>query len=143
MDKTQDENAKKQIMHPSFVTRLFGSMVDLLILTILVSPFINWLNYIMIFPWFFDAHLVANNVDIGSISFVQKQEILLRLVADQSISYGVFIRYSLVMLLLNLYFIGAYFVFFWVKKGNYTCDWSTINFFGGLYCYGPYQSILS
>lgn len=105
---------KKQILYPKFITRLFATMLDLCILSIFLTPFMNWVAYYSSINVFHD-YFLKNNVNTGDLIEVFKAirtpEFFSQLTFSNSITYfGI-------LFFVNTAIWAIYFITFWKKYG--------------------------
>lgn len=105
---------KKQITYPRFIPRIFAMVIDLTILSIVLTPLMNIISQnILIF--YFRDFFQANGIDTSSLEALslatRTPEFIQYLTASK------FFAYSGTLFIINTTFMGAYFVFFWRKFG--------------------------
>ena len=105
---------KKQILYPKFIPRLFSMTIDLVILSIALTPIMNIISrYVFIYTFYqFFLDFSVNIHDTQAISEAVKMPEF-----TSYISSTRFFCYIAVLFLLNSLFMGGYFVFFWRKFG--------------------------
>ena len=103
---------KKQIIYPKFIPRIFAMVIDLTILSIILTPLMNVLSQ-NILVFYFQDFFQANGVDTSSLKSLslatRTPEFAAHLTAAK------FLTYTGTLFLINTTFMGAYFVFFWRK----------------------------
>ncbi|MFK7967629.1 MAG: RDD family protein [Rickettsiaceae bacterium] len=105
---------KKQIIYPKFIPRLFSMTIDLVILSIALTPLMNIISrYVFVYTFYqFFVDFSINIHDTQAIAAA------LRLPEFNSyISTTRFFGYIALLFVLNSLFMGGYFVFFWRKFG--------------------------
>jgi uncharacterized RDD family membrane protein YckC len=108
---------KKQIIFPGFIYRLLGSTLDLMLITTLISPILQYISkliWILVFRDFISLHVVdmLNFHDVAKISI--SKDFFDYIQAGNFSKY--FLYFGLVSIL-NVLFLGAFFVGFWYKFG--------------------------
>lgn len=102
----------KQILYPSLITRLFSTMIDLVILVIFSKPFMEWLTKNIYFFKFRDL-LLANNIDIANMAAVQEAFTDPEFIQQINIEEVIICTFMLIMI--NIGIMAFYFIFFWCK----------------------------
>ena len=105
---------QKQIIYPKFIPRLFSMTIDLVILSIALTPLMNIISryvFIYMFYQFFLDFSVNIHDTLAITEAVKRPEF------NSYISATRFFGYIAVLFLLNSLFMGGYFVFFWHKFG--------------------------
>ena len=106
---------KKQICYANFAPRMFSTMMDLILVSILLLPISVWVNKIVIIKKF-GALFASKNVDINDMKALQD--------AMQSIEFapysnpGTIIDLMLPMLSVQTLFIMLYFILCWSIWGT-------------------------
>ncbi|MBN8511502.1 MAG: RDD family protein [Rickettsiales bacterium] len=105
---------KKQIIYPRFIPRVFAMTLDLVILSIVLTPIMNYISqYVFIF--FFHDYLTANNINIFDQDAITVA-VRTKEFADQ-VKAGQFFGYFGTIFTINTLGMAAYFVTFWHKLG--------------------------
>lgn len=103
---------QKQIIFSKFIPRLFATTIDLVILSIILTPIMNLVSR-YIFIYFFHQFFVDSGIDISNNQLlaeaVKKPEFI------SSVSGRQFFPYLISVFTLNILLMGSYFVFFWHK----------------------------
>ena len=105
---------KKQIIYSKFIPRVFSMTIDLIILSIVLTPLMNIISH-YVFLSLFNDFFVAYQVD-----FSNKDAFATAVVMPEFASYltaGRFFSYSCILFVINTLFMGAYFITFWRKFG--------------------------
>lgn len=103
---------KKQIAYPKFIARLFSMAIDLVILSIVLTPVMNVISrYVFIYT--FHQFFLDFSVDIHNTGAIAAAVKLPEFTAY--ISAARFLSYMSVLFVINTLFMGGYFVFFWHK----------------------------
>jgi len=105
---------QKQIIYPKFIPRLFSITIDLAILTIALTPIMNWIGQ-YIFIYIFADFFLEFNVDMSSNTALAASMAIPEF-ADY-ITLERTLKYSSALFIINTVFMGGYFVFFWSKFG--------------------------
>ena len=105
---------KKQITYPKFIPRLFSMTIDLVILSIALTPIMNIISrYVFIYT--FHQFFLDFSVNIHDTQAIAESVKMPEFTSY--ISATRFFCYIAVLFLLNSLFMGGYFVFFWRKFG--------------------------
>lgn len=105
---------KKQITYPKFIPRIFAMVIDLTILSIVLTPLMNIIaQNIMVF--YFQDFFQANGVDTSSLESLSLATTTPEFA--QYLTASKFLSYSGTLFVINTTFMGIYFVFFWRKLG--------------------------
>ncbi len=106
---------QKQIVYPKFISRLFAMTIDIVILSLICTPIMNFLSK-YIFIYIFRDFLLSHSIDIinndAIISAVKSPEFTSYVTTSQ------FLIYSCSVFVVNVIFMGIYFVMFWSKFGT-------------------------
>jgi uncharacterized RDD family membrane protein YckC len=105
---------KKQIIYPKFISRLFSTTLDFILLSIIVTPIMRYVSryiFILVFKNFLTIHniYIRNYIDIASVT--QMKEFM------QNITGINLLYYSSLIVLCNVSLTGAYFILFWIYRG--------------------------
>ena len=109
-----DENLRKQIIYPKFIPRIFASLIDMLIISIIMPPISFYISKYL-FLYIFSDFFVINNIDISD------QQAVYTIV--RSVEFREYITISKVIsyFSLNVFFltclISFYCIGFWKKFG--------------------------
>ncbi len=105
---------KKQIIYSKFIPRIFSMTIDLIILSIVLTPLMNLISH-YVFLYFFNDFFVTYGVDSSNREAFSKA---VRMPEFASyLTAGRFISYSSVLFLLNTTFMATYFITCWRKFG--------------------------
>lgn len=106
---------KKQIIYPKLVPRIFASMLDLFILTIVATPVTSFISSHLLLLFFKDYFIInqINLADNNEVNSVIKMTEFFHYMVDNDN----FWPYIIVIFLLNTVIMGSYFVVFWIYKG--------------------------
>lgn len=107
---------KKQILYPKFIPRLFATTIDLVILSIALTPIMNFISryvFIYLFYQFFEQQSI-NMKDYGALAESLKSP---EFISYASSSGEKFLSYMAILFIINAALMGAYFVLFWYKFG--------------------------
>jgi uncharacterized RDD family membrane protein YckC len=105
---------KKQVIYPKFIPRLFATTLDLFLLSLIITPVMNFISkYIFIFV--FKDFFIQGNIDTSDsilmAEAVKTPEFMEFITPSNSLSYiGI-------LLALHTIIMGTYFIGFWVYKG--------------------------
>ena len=105
----------KQIIYPRIIPRLFASTVDLLIISVVSTPIMGILSeyiFMFIFKDFFVQHQINLSDKQAMFQMVRSTEFA------QFTTIGKLINYVGALSLLNILFVGAFFVLFWKYAGT-------------------------
>ncbi|GAB4162581.1 MAG: RDD family protein [Rickettsiaceae bacterium] len=103
---------KKQIVYCKFVPRVFAMTIDLIVLSIIMTPIMNVISqyiFLHLFQDFFVTHSVDMSDKMAVSAVIRTQEFASYATANK------FFTYFGLVFTLNTLFMGAYFVFFWRK----------------------------
>ena len=103
---------KKQVIYPKFIPRIFSMLIDLVILSIILTPVMNIISpNVLIFHFqdFFYANGI-NTTDMQAIVLSMKTPEF-----AQYLTVSKFISYTGSVFIINTALMGMYFVFFWYK----------------------------
>jgi uncharacterized RDD family membrane protein YckC len=103
---------KKQVIYPKFIPRIFAMLIDLVILSIILTPLMNIISpNVLIFHFqdFFHANGV-NTSDMEAIVLSMRTPEF-----AQHLTAANFISYTGSLFIINTALMGMYFVFFWYK----------------------------
>jgi len=106
---------KKQIIYPKLVPRVFASMLDLFILTIVATPITTFISSRLLI-FFFKDYFIINKIDLADNAEVNGV-IKMTEFFQYMISNDNFFYYISVIFLLNTIIMGSYFIGFWIYKG--------------------------
>ncbi len=105
---------KKQIIYPKFIPRVFSMTIDLMILSIVLTPIMNIIaRYVFIYSFsqfFTDFSINTNNEQILRESMLMPE-------FSAYFTANRFLVYVSILMIINTLFMGIYFVFFWRKFG--------------------------
>jgi uncharacterized RDD family membrane protein YckC len=103
----------KQIIYPKLVTRLFCSIIDLLILAIFSTPLTQFFSkYTFLFA--FRSFLIENDItSASSIAMVSQMPNFLEYINNNS---GALVIYIFLCLMSQIAIIGSFFLGFWISK---------------------------
>lgn len=105
---------KKQVTYPKFIPRIFSTAIDLCIMSIVLSPVMQFFALVT-FAIVFRDFLQAKNIsmyDVQAILELNKNPELANYFTSARI-----IEYSVSLFIINILFMAAYFLFFWHKFG--------------------------
>lgn len=108
-------NFNKQIVYPKLIPRLFTATIDLLIISIVCTPIMRILSkyiFIFVFKDFFIQHQINLSDKQAMFQMMSSAEFA------QFMTIGKLITYVGLLSLLNLLFIGAFFILFWRYMGT-------------------------
>ena len=105
---------KKQIVYSKFIPRVFAMTIDLVILSIILTPVMNLIST-QIFIHTFQEFFILNNVDMTN---TDDMAVAVRLPEfTEFVTASKFLTYTGIIFLINTFFMGIYFVTFWYKLG--------------------------
>ncbi len=105
---------KKQIIYPRFIPRLFAMTIDLMLLSIALTPIMNFIAryvFLYLFQQFFLDFSVDVNNQTALRAAMQIPEFSSYITASR------FFTYTGLLFIINTIFMGVYFIFFWHKFG--------------------------
>lgn len=101
---------QKQITYSKFIPRLFATSIDLLILTIVLTPLMAIITkYIFIYS--FGDFFINSGIDIND-----SESMNLAISSPEFAQYltlGAFLKYTAKLMLVNSFFMSFYFIGFW------------------------------
>lgn len=104
---------EKQIIYPGIVTRVFATTVDMFLLSVVISPIVNFISP-RIFVIVFKDLIVEQGINMsdGMIASraLQSEQFV------QHITFSALACYSLPIILVQLSLISTYFIWFWHNK---------------------------
>ncbi|MDP4832360.1 MAG: RDD family protein [Rickettsiaceae bacterium] len=106
---------QKQIIYPKFIPRVFAMTIDIVILSLVLAPVMDFLSRHM-FIYVFNDFFILNAVDTAN-----NDAVVLAVKSPEFTNYVTaarFFTYSGSLFLLNTIFMGAYFVILWRKFGT-------------------------
>ena len=103
---------QKQIIYPKFIPRIFAMTIDLAILSITLSPLINFIAK-NIFILYFQDFFHANGVSTSDIEAMSKATLTPEFI--EQITSSQILMYSGLLFIINTTLTATYFVFFWRK----------------------------
>lgn len=104
---------KKQIFYPNFIPRIFSTAIDMFILSIVSAPVMRMVQQ-QFFLWKFKPYLIDHGIDASDINTVYN--------AFNSpdfqpyMTFGNFLSYTSIVLLVQTMLMGSYFIYFWSQK---------------------------
>lgn len=105
---------KKQITYPRFIPRIFAMVIDLTILSIVLTPLMNIISKNTLI-FYFQDFFQANEIDTSSLESLSLATSMPEFA--QYLTASKFLTYSATLFIINTTFMGVYFVFFWRKFG--------------------------
>jgi len=106
---------QKQIIYPKFISRIFAMTIDIVILSIVLTPIMNIISkyvFIYTFQGFFIQYGIDTSDSEAMILAVKMPEFTNYITASK------FFTYSGSLFILNTVFMGVYFIIFWRKLGT-------------------------
>lgn len=103
---------KKQITYPRFIPRVFAMVIDLTILSIVLTPLMNIISRNTLI-FYFQDFFQANEIDTSSLEALSLATRMPEFA--QYLTVSKFFAYSGTLFIINTTFMGVYFVFFWRK----------------------------
>lgn len=105
---------KKQVTYSKFVPRLFATSIDLIILSLVLTPIMGAITK-LVFAYNFGDYFVANGIDIND------SEMMSLTISSpefaQYLTLGNFLKYTITLMCINGLFMSFYFVGFWRRFG--------------------------
>jgi len=105
---------KKQVIYPKFIPRLFATTLDLLFLSIVLTPIMNILSR-YIFLYNFNEFFVEYGIDTSD-RLAMEAAVAMPEFASYVSASG-FIAYIVILFTVHFLLMGVYFVGFWRKFG--------------------------
>lgn len=106
---------QKQVLYPKFISRLFATAIDLLVLSMVLNPVMNLIAkhiFMYVFSQYFTDYGVNINDQLSVMNSTKLPEFRTYLTPSNLCSYfGM-------LLVANMFFIGSYFVLCWRKFGT-------------------------
>jgi len=106
---------KKQISFPQFFSRMISLLMDLVILSIIVTPIMKYIT-VFVFNFNFNDFLIENNLRFDS--YLDFPVILSNESFGQYMTYSKFCVFYTEILLIQFVISAPYFIFFWTKFGT-------------------------
>jgi len=106
---------KKQIIYPNFIPRVFAMTIDLVVISIVISPLMTIISkYVFIYSFheFFIQHGIDTNNTEAMSAAIKLPEF-----ADYITAFK-FFSYLGILFCLNTVFVGGYFITLWHKFGT-------------------------
>ena len=105
---------KKQIIYAPLIPRIFAMTIDSVILSLVLTPIMFFISYNIFLHLFSDFFITygVNTADKDAIAVALKMPEFATYFSPTR-----FFTYYCIPFLLNSFFLGAYFIFFWSKFG--------------------------
>lgn len=104
---------EKQIIYPGIVTRVFATTVDMFLLSIIISPIVNFISpkiFVIVFKNIIIEHGMNMSDAMIAAQAFQSENFVKDITIRDVIAYG------LPIILVQLSIIATYFVWFWHNK---------------------------
>jgi hypothetical protein len=105
---------KKQVIYPKFIPRLFATTLDLLFLSVILTPIMNILSR-YIFLYSFNQFFVDYGIDTSDRAAMETAVTMPEF--GNYVTVSGFLAYIIILFIIHFLLMGVYFVGFWRKFG--------------------------
>ena len=105
---------QKQIIYPSFITRIFSTSLDMFLLSVVLTPIMNMISK-WLFLYQFKDFVINQGINMNDHNAITKAFNSREFI--EYFTWESFLSYFIPILIIQFALIATYFVYFWHKLG--------------------------